>query len=43
MTERDKQRGSKFLCNILFMFLSHCDHEYMYYPLRALTEFFPGE
>ena len=43
MKLKDKQRGFKFLCNILFMFLAHCDTQYHFYPLRALYEFFADE
>lgn len=43
MTAKDKQRGFKYICNILFMFLESCADEFKYYPLRALSEYFAGE
>jgi len=43
MTSKDKNRGFKYICNILFMFLESCSNEYKYFPLRALTEYFAGE
>ena len=35
-----KQVYSKFVCNILFQFLRYCKSDNMYYPLRALVEYF---
>jgi len=40
-TKREQRR--KFVCNLLFIMLDHCEPQYYFYPLRALAEFFMAE
>lgn len=38
--ELQKEHIRKFICNILFIMMDHCDSKFYYYPMKALSEFF---
>ena len=40
ISENFRQQKSNLTCNLLFNYLDRCDVEHIYYPLRALSEYF---